>query len=386
MNKVSIRYCEDYSESEVSQSLNKCLNDIGGLSKYIKQGDRVMLKCNISKNYTPDMALTTHPSIVIALSEEIEKLGASCIVVDSPKSPTDKMDKIYETTQMLSASNYGHAVLNNNMRVFSVDFDGEMTKSLTLLDVLNEVDYIIDLPKFIIDKDLGLVAGAENLFGIVPSEMQKILNNRLFTTRDRNNFILDLYSYIKDKVILTIVDGVVAREDNENQRIMNALIAGDNLFAVENVCLQLANQNPTDSILLNLADNRKLYNLTEKIELIGDKLEDFLKNDFSHLNNEISGEKSLVKENKRQSKYNSYQRRPSIMLDKCKGCKRCIEVCPTKAIAECKDKNNEIYAKIDYSKCINCLKCIHNCPYSAIKTITPHKFKVLNSRLEKRSK
>lgn len=64
--------------------------------------------------------------------------------------------------------------------------------------------------------------------------------------------------------------------------------------------------------------------------------------------------------------------------EKCKGCMKCIKVCPYNAIVKirvpCEDscpvsaieKDENGYAKIDFKKCISCGKCVGACPFGAV--------------------
>lgn len=64
--------------------------------------------------------------------------------------------------------------------------------------------------------------------------------------------------------------------------------------------------------------------------------------------------------------------------DKCKGCMKCVKVCPYSAIVKikvpCEDscpvsaiaKDENGYAKIDFDKCISCGKCVSACPFGAV--------------------
>ena len=249
--KVSVNYCEDYDMSAVRECIKKSLVQLGGLSSYIKPKMRVMLKCCLQNRHEPNEAMTTHPTIVSAIAEEVCKLGASCVIVDTAESCSNNaMDKIYEITEMLNVSNEGYAELNTNFDVFKVDYDGVMTKQLTLLDVINSCDAIINLPKLVVDEN-GVHVSVENLFGLIPSEMKVIVKNRLFSADDYNNYLLDLYTYLQNKIVLNIVDAVVAKEVN-SQRIMNAIIAGENIFGVDYLCYQLANINPKESSLFKM--------------------------------------------------------------------------------------------------------------------------------------
>ena len=379
--KVSVNYCEDYDINAVSECIEKCLSQLGGLSNFVKPKMRVMLKCSLKNKYVPNDGFTTHPTIVSAVAEKIFKLGASCVIVDTADScANNAMDKIYEVTEMLNVSNEGYAELNTNFDVFKIDYDGVMTKQLTLLEVINDCDIIINLPKFVVDEN-GVYCSVENLFGLIPSEMKIIAKNRLFTADDFNNYLLDLYKYVSEKVVLTIVDAVVAQE-NASQRIMNTIMAGSNVFSVDYLCYQLANINPKDTSLFKIAEKRNLFTSSDEVSVIGTNIDMFKKEDFAKPLREY---KELSK-HKQKSIYNAYQKRPVVKNKECKGCERCIWGCPVKAIIETRDKNNEICAKIDYSKCINCLRCVKNCPYSAIDTKVPTKYNRLTNKLEKRVK
>lgn len=380
--KVSVNYCEDYDMTTVANCIEKCLTQLGGLSNFIKPKMRVMLKCSLQNKHEPNEAMTTHPTIVGAVAEKVCKLGASCVIVDTAESVVaNAMDKIYEVTEMLNVSNEGYAELNTNFDVFKVDIDGVMTKQLTLIDVLNECDVIINLPKFVVDSD-GIHVAVDNLFGLIPSEMKVIVKNRLFNADDYNNYMIDLYEYVKEKVVLTIVDGVVVQECGPSQRIMNFIMAGSNVFSVDNLCYKLANVDFYHSSLFKVAEKRNLFTSSDEVSVIGTNVEMFSKDDFSKPVREYE----TFSKHKQKTAYKAYQKRPVVQNKECKGCKRCIWKCPVNAIKETIDKNNEICAKIDYSKCINCLRCVKACPYSAIDTKVPAKYNRLNSKLEKRLK
>ncbi|MBI4744043.1 MAG: DUF362 domain-containing protein [Actinobacteria bacterium] len=56
---------------------------------------------------------------------------------------------------------------------------------------------------------------------------------------------------------------------------------------------------------------------------------------------------------------------PTIEIEKCNACAKCIRWCPANAIQVFKD-NNQKYAKIDEKKCIGCGECTVTCNYRAI--------------------
>lgn len=382
---ISLRYCEDYTIKEIDNTLTRCFNDLGGLNNFIKPKTRVMLKCNLSTNSEPNLAKTTHPSIVIALAEKLAKLGASCIIADCPDGTcANLIDKIYETSEMLDASNQGNAELNLNHQVFTMEIDGLKAKFLTLMDAINDVDVIINIPKLIIDKNYGIKGCMDNLFGLIPAEMKEILRTRLILPKNYYNYLLDMYQTFKNKIVLNVIDAVVISEIDSTPRIMNLILAGSDALCVDAVAHKILGRNTEDCSLFIEADKRNMFDLKEKLHILGEKVENCVKADIILPEIDVKGEKCGLSLNQREKVYHNYQARPSVDVSKCKGCKRCFDSCPSKAISEGRDKYNEIYAKLDINSCINCFRCVRTCPYQAINIITPIKYKTLSSKLEKR--
>jgi len=383
MNKVALKYVENYEINEIEKGLTTALDLVGGLANFVKPKQRVMLKCTLGNKHLPDDGLSTHPNLIKVLANKITKLGATCTIVDSPNNLSTSISKIYETTQMLDASNEGDAELNSNHDIFKFDFDGKMTKKLTLIDAINDADIIINVPKLVVNQKLGLKGCLDNLFGLLPIEEQIITKSRLFDLKNYNEFLLDLHKYLKNKLVLNIVDGIVSFESNNCQRIMNALLVGENPFAVDYLTLKILNQDPKSNTLLSLATFHNIFD-TNSVSSVGDGFEKFLKPDYSYP--ELEGNQLINSASKSKKIYKTYQARPTINTKKCKGCGVCIKTCPNRAIKEKYDKNNEMYASLDYSRCISCFRCVKACPYQVIDTINPSKNKQLNNRMSKRKR
>jgi len=59
----------------------------------------------------------------------------------------------------------------------------------------------------------------------------------------------------------------------------------------------------------------------------------------------------------------------NIITTRCKGCKYCIEFCPTRILAESKDFNEKGYHPpyvVEEGRCVNCNFCETICPEFAI--------------------
>ncbi len=60
---VALASCPTYDQAQVDQAVTHSLDLLGGIGRYVKPGDRVLLKCNLLVGAASDKAITTHPSI-----------------------------------------------------------------------------------------------------------------------------------------------------------------------------------------------------------------------------------------------------------------------------------------------------------------------------------
>ena len=61
--------------------LDRALSAIGGIGKYIKRGQKVVIKPNIGWDRTPELAGNTNPKLIGALVRKCIQAGASKVTV-----------------------------------------------------------------------------------------------------------------------------------------------------------------------------------------------------------------------------------------------------------------------------------------------------------------
>lgn len=67
--------------TDYSQLVEKVFQTLGGMSKFVRPGDKVVIKPNIGWDRTPEQAANTHPVVVKALVEHALEAGASQVRV-----------------------------------------------------------------------------------------------------------------------------------------------------------------------------------------------------------------------------------------------------------------------------------------------------------------
>lgn len=381
-NLVSLNYLDDYNIDELRRVVENALCSLDA-KRFFHSKMKVLIKVCLPEEVSKDSAESTHPAVVRTVVDILANSGVECIVAECPnKKFTHKyLDDVYMATGMLEMANLTKCVLNRDLSTSKIKLDeGVMTKTLTLLDVVNQVDAIINIGKLKIDENLGYMGVCSNLFGLVPANLQTLMLSQCENLGDFNNYIIDIYETIKSKIQLNILDAVVALEAGKTQRMLNCLAFSENMFSLDAVMLDILNIKYEHTILKQ-AIERDLFDCDKSYKIVDEKIEKFKVEDFVLTDFDC---RKTIKSSKVYFK--THQQRQYINKNKCKGCKICSKICPTNAIVMKYDNNSELYAQIDYSKCIYCKKCITACPYSVVEEITPKGYKSIEKHLEKYNK
>jgi len=75
---------ESYEYDGVKRAVRESLDLLGGMSAFVKPGDRVLLKVNLLIRRRPEKVTTTHPSLARALAELVIEAGGRPLIGDSP--------------------------------------------------------------------------------------------------------------------------------------------------------------------------------------------------------------------------------------------------------------------------------------------------------------
>lgn len=383
MNKlVSLDYLNDYNIDELKAVIENALDHLN-IRNNFKPKMKVLIKVCLPEPVSKDSAEGTHPAVVRAVVDVLTKIGVECIVAESPvkKHSLAYLDEVYLNTGMLEMANLTTCTLNRNLSTATIEIpEGVMTKGVTILDVVNQVDAIINVGKLKIDENLGYLGACSNMFGLIPGEMKTLILNRMNCLCDFNNYIVDMIEALKSKLVLNVLDAVVALEAGKTQRMLNCVALSECPYSLDAVMFDILDIK-FEHTILKLASERDMFSMEKPYKLIGEKIEKFKVEDFALT--DFDCRKQLPTSN---SYFKTHQQRPYIDKNKCKGCKICSKICPTNAIMMKYDNRGELYAEIDYSKCIYCNKCITACPYSVVSQITPIAYKKMQKEFNKYNK
>ena len=358
--KISLRFCNTYKQNVVDEILIKILEPFN-LPSLIKPHSKVLIKPNLLGNYTPEQAITTHPSILEAVIKILKKFNVDIYLGDSPGNSLIGIQNIWKTVGISELAKKYNVNLVSFEACGSQEFETNITniKSIHLSKILFDVDYIINIPKLKTHTLTGFSCGVKNLYGCVPGA-RKAEYHKLAPKKENFVFVLDeIYNILKEKILITIVDGVVGLEGNGpgingEKRNYNGIFASTDARVL-------------DKFILSLIDKNKTKNFFDEIEFIGDDL-----SKFNFDNVKLPSTKLLYALPPKMTNLlvknlgKFVWIKPYIDNNKCKRCAQCVKACPAKAIKV--DKNRNLF--VDVKKCISCFCCHELCENKSIEIKT----------------
>ena len=142
---VSIVPCETYAPDACEAALKAVLEPLGGLD-WVKPGMRVGIKANLVSGAKPEKAVTTHPTLLAALTKLLKERGASVVIGDSPGNlyNASVLNRVYSLSGLTEAEEAG-AELNHDFSEKDGYFaDAVQAKRFTYTGWLDGCDAIIN--------------------------------------------------------------------------------------------------------------------------------------------------------------------------------------------------------------------------------------------------
>lgn len=266
---------EKPSDSEVYLMVKECIDNLGGIGKYVKEGDVVALKPNVVTGEGAGPGVTTDKRVVEALIKLCFGMGASDVLV------VEGAGYFTETSRALELSGIKELAERNGARVVDVDRD-ELVRVVVedplIVDHLMvsksflDADVRINLPVMKTHDQLLVTLAVKNLKGVIPRFMK-----RNFHKVGVVKGILDLAKSVP--VELTVIDAIVAMEGlgpSFGPKVeLNTVLAGEDLFALDRVASRMMGFDVSELDYLVEAAEYGLTDLGEEIEVIGEPVESY---------------------------------------------------------------------------------------------------------------
>lgn len=228
---------------EPEAMLDKALETLGGIDKYIKKGQKVVIKPNIGWDRTPELAGNTNPELIKALVKKCLAAGAEKVTVFD--HTCDNWQKCYESSGIAAAvKEAGGIIMPANDEKYFKEVaipNGVKVKSAKIHEALIEADAWINVPVLKNHGGAKLSCAMKNYMGIV-------WDRRFFHQNDLQQCIADICTWQK-KPVLNIVDAYRMMHQNGPQgksaadvATLKSMIVSPNIVAIDTAALALFNQ------------------------------------------------------------------------------------------------------------------------------------------------
>ncbi|MCD7931863.1 MAG: DUF362 domain-containing protein [Tannerellaceae bacterium] len=228
---------------EPAALLDKALEEMGGIGKYIKKGQKVVIKPNIGWDRTPELAGNTNPELIKALVKKCLDAGASKVTVFD--HTCDEWRKCYNSSGIEAAvKEAGGIIVPGNEEKYYKEVaipGGIKIKNAKIHEALLEADAWINVPILKNHGGAKLSSAMKNYMGIV-------WDRRFFHQNDLQQCIADICTWQK-KPVLNIVDAYRIMHQNGPQgksaadvATLKSIIVSPNIVAIDTAALGLFNQ------------------------------------------------------------------------------------------------------------------------------------------------
>ncbi len=373
--KVALSACASYEPLDVKSSVREIVDSLGGIEKFVKRGDSVLLKPNMLAPAKPEQAVTTHPAVVRSVAEMVMDAGGKPFIADSPS--VKGFDKVARLSGLDAlAKELGIPIFPLGDSVEYKQCDKKIYRVLEISQNALDADCVINLPKLKTHIMTRMTMGVKNIFGCVvgkrkPAWHLKAGIDRMFFAR----MLVELYDAISPA--LTIIDGIVAMEGDGpgtsgKPREFGVLGASPDAVALDRVMIELVGAKPGD-IVTNEAAKEMGVGETDinNIEVTGGDLREMRVNNFVFPKKQmdIVPLPNFI----RRLMTGHLTLRPKEVKEKCTLCNKCVDICPTFVISNLGDRLN-----INYDKCIRCFCCVEVCPEAAMKPYAPWLLRIIS--------
>jgi len=366
--RVSLVSCAEYSPT----ALDEAIAQVAEFARFPDiSGKRILVKPNLLKAATVDKAVTTNPEFLSAVLRFLWKRGAKRIVVgDSPGFQSG-------IAAAKTSGIYGAAIAGG---AEWADFApgkprsaplAKLVKSFTLASVLDECDFIVNLPKLKTHRLMTYTGAIKNLFGLIPGLGKSGMHLRFADKGKFGTMLVDLGLSIPN--CFSFMDGIIAMEgegpgDGDPFKL-GLVLASSDAPALDWTAARCIGYDPLRIPYLVDALRRTGGNpVAPDIDVGPGNVADLAAKGFKLLPYEgpVSTAISAMPAFARPFIKRILADRPIFHPDLCIGCSACVKICPAAALELDKNRQGQHQIRIDDAACITCFCCHEICPAHAI--------------------
>ncbi|MCX7965395.1 MAG: DUF362 domain-containing protein [Syntrophorhabdaceae bacterium] len=237
---VAVSEGKDYAEIT-----RACISALGGMNRYVKKGDVVVVKPNIGWDRKPEYAANTHPIVVKTIVEECLKAGAKIVKVFD--NTCNDPRRCYENSGIAGILKDLKGVelkYTESERFKDVKINGVFLKNWEIYEDALKANVFINCPIAKHHGLTGLTLGLKNMMGIMGG-------NRGYIHREIEDALADLNAFIKSHLVIIDATRILTNHGPQggnlkDVKVLNKVIASRDIVAADAYATTLFNLKPQD--------------------------------------------------------------------------------------------------------------------------------------------
>ncbi len=279
--QVAVVRCTDYESKQVEAAVARQFELLGGIERFVKPGQSVLIKPNFIAPRSHRHATQTHPAVIIAIAKLVKDAGGKPCVGDSPAWSNARV-----CAKALRLDGPLH-----EMGVPLIELDkprtvrvGEHRTKVGIAEAALNADVIINVPKFKAHQQMVATFAIKNMFGVVSGKWKAMWHlRRGGDVTAFSRLLIDIYRHLSPAV--TIIDGIIAMEGpgpiHGRNRPFGWLIGSTEPIASERVCCEMVDLDPNHVPIIRTAAQMNFGPADrDRVETLGDDYRDAICTDF----------------------------------------------------------------------------------------------------------
>lgn len=373
-SKVVLIPCSEYAEEKIYAGLKNGLEQLGGIAKFVKRDEKILLKPNLLKKAEVEKAVITHPVVTGAFIRVMKEAGYDHMILADSSGLGNTKSVIKGTGLEDYLEKYQVEPIDFSQGITKKYPEGIQAKEFILPKELIEADAVISLSKMKTHALERITGAVKNSYGFIYGANKALGHTKYPSADSFARMLADLNLYVRPRLYL--MDGIVAMEGNGpgsgEPVAMNVILMSEDPVALDSVFCHLIHLNP-ELVPTNYHGEKMGLGTWKKEEIELWTPEGVISMEEAvarYGNPKFNVDRTVKRENmwtKMAKVLNIFQKKPYIDRSKCISCGICVKSCPVPGKAVRFKNGKEKPPVYDYKKCIRCFCCQEMCPKKAIK-------------------